>query len=76
MKRGVTYIGSVAVETQNILVAAKVAAKASRADAVRGSVKVDGKPYRWSTIQQYEHHEGFTAASNHREGPHEGGQRR
>ncbi len=55
----VTYIGSVAVDTTNLATAAQVAAKAIKKDAVRGTITVGGKRYRWSTIQQYEYHGGF-----------------
>jgi hypothetical protein len=54
-----TYIGSLVVDTTNIATAAQVAAKALNKDAVRGAITVDGKRYRWSTIQQYEYHDGF-----------------
>lgn len=54
------YIGAIAVETTSILTAAKIAAKAAHKNAVRGTVTVDGKRHRWSTIQQYEYHNGFS----------------
>lgn len=57
----VVYVGAVAVETKSLIVASKVAAKAATKDAVRGIITVAGKKYRWSTIQQYEYHGGFTA---------------
>lgn len=56
----VIYIGAVAVETDSVLTAAKVAAKATETDTVRGTITVAGKKHRWSTIQQYEQHGGFT----------------
>lgn len=55
-----TCIGSVVVETSNILTASKVALKAARKAAVRGSIKIGGRYYRWSTLQQFEQHNGFT----------------
>ena len=57
----VVYIGSIAVETDSIRVAAKVVVSVGDADAVRGSVTLDGQRYRWSTIQQFEQHGGFGA---------------
>ena len=53
-------IGNLAVETNSIRTASKVAVKAAKQDSVRGTIAVDGKRYRWSTIQQYEYHGGFT----------------
>ena len=57
------YIGSVAVDTESIGIAAKVAAQVAGARAVRGSVVIDGRRYRWSTIQLFELHGGFGAES-------------
>ena len=55
------YIGHIAVDTDSILTASRVAIRATQKDAMRGTVTVGGKRYRWSTIQQYEYHDGFTA---------------
>ena len=59
----VVYTGSVAVETDSIRIAIKVAASAEGAGGVRGSVVIDGHRYRWSTIQLFELHGGFGAES-------------
>ena len=56
----VTFIAQFAVETDSILTANKVALKALKKDAVRGSVTVSGQKVRWSTLQQYNYHNGFT----------------
>ena len=59
----VVYIGSIAVETDSIRIAAKVAVSVGEADAVRGVAVLDGHRYRWSTIQQCEQRGGFGAES-------------
>jgi hypothetical protein len=55
----VIYIGALAVETDNFLIASNIALKALESNQVRGKSFYKGKSYRWSTIQQYEHHQGF-----------------
>lgn len=59
----VIYIGSIVVETESLLIASKVASEIANSNAVRGTVPIDGKEYRWSTIQQYEYHEGLTKST-------------
>ncbi|MBR9882305.1 MAG: hypothetical protein GYB21_01005 [Oceanospirillales bacterium] len=56
-----TAVGNVVVDTDNLRIASKVAVKAQKKDAVRGVIQVDGQRYRWSTLQQYQFHGGFTA---------------
>lgn len=59
----VVYVGTLAVETDSLLIASKVAVSVGEADAVRGVVVLDGQRYRWSTIQQFEQYGGFGAES-------------
>lgn len=54
-----TYIANIVVNTSSVRVAARVAALVHDADAVRGSCKVAGCIYLWSTIQQYEYWGSF-----------------
>lgn len=58
----VTEIGAIAVETGNIMIAARVAAMVSNSKRVRGSVRIAGTAYRWSTLQQYRRQREFTAS--------------
>lgn len=60
-----TYIGSIVVDTTNIATAAKVAARASKKDAVRGTITVGGNRYCWIVDQRYEHHDGFEQRKGH-----------
>ena len=53
-------IGNIVVDTDNIKTAMKVAYKAQGKDAVRGQIQIKGERIRWTSLQQYEYHGGFT----------------
>ena len=60
----VTKVGAIVVETDDAIIAIKVVGKIMREGptdevGVRGVVVIEGKTYRWSTLQQYEYHDGF-----------------
>lgn len=67
----VVYAGFIAVETDSILIAAKVAGRVAGKNAVRGRVSIAGKKYRWSTIQQFAQHGGFSADRTNKGNDHE-----
>lgn len=58
---GVTHIGSIVVETCNLMWAVRVAKAAERSMDVRGAIKVDGHDLRWSQVRAYEACGGFEA---------------
>ena len=55
-----TAIGNIVVETDSLLIANDVALHALKQDTVRGQFTIKNTSYRWSTLQQYNYHKGFT----------------
>lgn len=53
-------IGNLVIETASLIEAIHIAKGIKFNDAVRGTTRYHGKPIRWSTLQQYEYHQGFT----------------
>lgn len=56
----VIFIGNVVVETDSLLVATDVAMEAIKKKAVNGVITINGDSYRWSSLQQFNQHNGFT----------------
>lgn len=62
---GVIYIGGIVVDTVNQMTAARVAKATERSGDVRGTVRVDGHPVRWSEVLAYEANGGFEPRRGH-----------
>ena len=54
-------IANLVIETDSLLTASMLIKRIIKKDAVRGTIQYHGKKIRWSTLQQYDYHNGFTA---------------